>query len=216
MGSHLAGLDACEARLAGPCSASWCRNALASLQELRGEGEVDGVPHVLRVLCNALALADEEGSIDEEALAASVLLEALLSSGVDPEEAYGRLLEWGMPEHLALKAISLVAAKARGSPKEACILHDALVLEDVGAIGFYRAAVHHPESIAAGLSEVLEAARRASSLCSSAGRRIAARRLASLLYMYEALRLEYAGYMGLTGYTGSRTFTAEKRKLGSG
>jgi uncharacterized protein len=154
----LSGSWDCRERLTRLCSRlPWCPKLAGIALLLQGGGEAHGFPHTVRVLCNALRLAEkleERGeTVDLEVLAAAALLHdvgrgfeeelgvhhAILSSIVARIILPGLGFDPGRVERVA-KAILEHSFSIGGRPSslESCLLSDADKLDALGAIGFYR------------------------------------------------------------------------------
>jgi len=132
----------------------WCEKVLGYVILLQGVDESHGLPHTIRVLCNAIELEKKLGkSVDEEALVLATLLHdigrgfeeyvGLHHAIISAELATGILAEIGIGDEEVDKIKRMILEHSfslggRPSSIESCILSDADKLDALGAIGVYR------------------------------------------------------------------------------
>ena len=138
----------------------WCKILLPLVGYLQGFDETHGLPHTVRVLCNASSILSESGrKLDEEKLEDLVIAILLHDIGRGLEElteSHHALLSAELAENILkllgfnrerinrVKKMILEHSYSLGSEPssiESCILSDADKLDALGAIGIYRMSV---------------------------------------------------------------------------
>ncbi len=205
----------CGDRVIGFCSSRpWCVRLLALVASMQGMDEIHGLPHTVRVLCNALLIGEEEGA-DLDIVAAAALLhdvgrgvERLGLHHAEVSAALAMLLRPLAP--VLLEKAELVAEcilrhsyslgiKSDAS-LECCVLRDADRLDALGALGVYRT-IAHGAVRGRNVEDTIEhfhakLSRLADTMCTETGRRLARERAELLSSFFKALREEYSVYRG--------------------
>ena len=186
---------------------------LAYAAALQGFDEAHGVPHTVRVLCNALRIAEAEGDVDLDVVVAAAILHDV---GRGAEEQLGlhhalvsaalaRLLLpslgfSGDRVDLVIRAVLEHSFSIGGKPsvKESCVVSDADKLDALGALGFVRAAIVTGET-GRPLGDMVthfyeKLARLPELMCTGTARREARRRLNRLWRMMAWLEEEMLDY----------------------
>jgi uncharacterized protein len=195
----------------------WCLKLARLALLLQGGGEAHGFPHTVRVLCNALRLAEEYGkhnvSVDLEVLIAAALLHDV-GRGFEEETGEHHAVLSSVIARLVLPGLGFSREKVervarailehsfsiggRPSTLESCILSDADKLDALGAIGFYRlveTGVLMGRTAVDSLAHYWEKLEKLPQLmCTEEGRREALERLEKLRRIVEMFRDELLEY----------------------
>jgi len=208
-------LTGCRKLVAEACSLlPWCRRLASIVAVVQGAGEAHGFFHTVRVLCNALRIAENyRDKVDLEVLVAATLLHDIGRSFEEEVGVHHAIISAHLAEAILpslgfggercerVKRAILEHSFSLGlqpSSLESCILRDADRLDALGVVGFYRmieTGVEMGRTLVDTIAHYWEKLEKLpDTMCTSEARVEAARRLEALRLVVEKLRSEILDY----------------------